>query len=142
MMLDAGLVFPAVYKNESISEKLIPSLIKRNYESEIEELKVLNSISIRKHSNSINICRELIDKLKIKQGKENSKISVKRKILQLLPNFMGNCRDTTLWDELLKLLQLYEPVCFDYSEEGNLFLLSMLESIGNIPYNVSYSSYF
>lgn len=55
---------------------------------------------------------------------------------------MTNCRDTNIWDELLKLLQLYEPVCFDYSEEGNLFLHSILESIGNIKYNVSYSSYF
>ena len=36
MMLDAGLVFPAVYKGQNLSENLILNLIKRSYESEIE----------------------------------------------------------------------------------------------------------
>lgn len=51
---------------------------------------------------------------------------MKRKILQLLPNFIAKANDVTVWDEVLEVLQLYEPVCYDYSEEGNLFLLSLI----------------
>jgi hypothetical protein len=68
----------------------------------------------------------LIEKIKIKPNKENAKISVKRKIFQMLPNFISKATQTWVWDEILQLLQLYEPVCYDYSEEGNLFLLSLI----------------
>lgn len=47
MMLDSSSVYPAVYKGKNLSESVIESLVKRVYESEIEELKVLNSISIK-----------------------------------------------------------------------------------------------
>ena len=76
---------------------MIEGLVKRTYESEIEELKVLNSISIRDHSESPTICKLLIEKIKIDPNKENTKISVKRKILQLLPMFVSKSKDVTIW---------------------------------------------
>jgi hypothetical protein len=50
MMTDTAYVFPAVYKNENVHENVILERIKKIYESEQEEIKVLNSISSTNHA--------------------------------------------------------------------------------------------
>ena len=49
-MIDTAYVFPAVYKNENVHENVILERIKRIYDSEQEEIKVLNCISSTNHS--------------------------------------------------------------------------------------------
>lgn len=50
MMIDTAYIFPAVYKNENVQENVILERIKKIYESEQEEIKVLNCISSTNHS--------------------------------------------------------------------------------------------
>ena len=75
-------------------------------------------------------------------AKENCTINVKRKILQILSVFFSKATDFRLWEDLLSFLKLYEPVCHDYSEDGFNFLLSLIESIGEIDYKKQFSYYF
>ena len=105
--------------------------IRRRYDSEHEELKVLNCVSSRDHAGSEKICKALLEKVRIKPNqKENTSISVKRKIMQLFPLFLSKANDYQIWEEMLGFLKLYEPVCHDHSEEGWLFLLSLIEAVG------------
>lgn len=107
-MIDTAHTFPAVYKNENVDENVILEKIKRRYDSEHEEIKILNGISSRDHSANQKICKALIDKVKINiNAKENCTINVKRKILQILPVFFGKATDFRLWEDLLSFLKLY-----------------------------------
>ena len=94
---------------------------------------MLNCISGKDHSGNQKICRSLIEKVKINiNAKENCTNNVKRKILQIIPVFISKATDFSLWEDYLSFLKLYEPVCHDYSEEGFNFLLSLVESVGEI----------
>lgn len=116
MMIDTAHIFPAVYKNENVKESVILEKVKKRYDSEHEEIKVLNCISSKDHSDNQKICKALLDKVKISPNlKENSTINVKRKVLHILPVFLSKASDFTLWEDMLSLLKLYEPVCHDYS---------------------------
>lgn len=64
-MIDTGHIFPAVYKNQNVDENVILQKIKKKYDSEHEEIKMLNCISSRDHSANQKICKALIDKVKI-----------------------------------------------------------------------------
>jgi hypothetical protein len=104
---------------------------------------MLNCISSRDHSSNEKICRALIEKVKISvNAKENCTINVKRNILQILPVFLSKATDFKLWEDMLSFLKLYEPVCHDYSEDGYNFLLSLIESIGEIEYKKPFGYYF
>lgn len=104
---------------------------------------MLNCISSRDHSGSQKICRALIEKVRINaNAKENCSINVKRKVLQILPVFLSKATDFGLWEDMLDFLKLYEPVCHDYSEEGYHFLLSLLESLGEIEHKKQFGYYF
>ena len=117
MMIDTAHIFPAVYKNENVLESVILEKVKKKYDSEHEEIKVLNCISSRDHSDNQKICRALLDKVKISPNiKDNSTINVKRKILQIVPVFLSKATDYTLWEDMLSFLKLYEPSCHDFSE--------------------------
>ena len=49
-----------------------------------------------------------MDKVKINiNAKENCTINVKRKILQILPVFLGKATDFRLWEDMLSFLKLY-----------------------------------
>jgi hypothetical protein len=68
-----------------------------------------------------------LDKIKINPNlKENSTINVKRKVLQIVPVFLSKASDFSLWEDMLALIKLYEPVCHDYSEEGYQLLLGLV----------------
>ena len=43
---------------------------------------------------------------------------------------------------MYSFIKLYEPVCHDYSEDGYFFLLSLIESIGEIEYRKQFGYYF
>lgn len=117
--------------------------MKKKYDSEHEEIKVLNCISSRDHSDNQKICRALLDKVKISPTlKDNSTINVKRKILQIVPVFLSKATDYTLWEDMLSFLKLYEPSCHDFSEEGYYFLLSLVESLADLEYRQQFSYYF
>jgi hypothetical protein len=143
MMIDTAHIFPAFYKNENVHESVILEKVKKKYDSEHEEIKVLNCISSKDHSYNQKICKALLDKVKISPNlKENSTINVKRKILQLVPIFLSKASDFTLWEDMLSLIRLYEPTCHDYSEEGYQFLLGLVESLGDLEYRHQFSYYF
>ena len=98
IMVDTAHIFPAVYKNENVDEGVILEKIKKRYDSEHEEIKMLNCISSKDHSSNQKICKALIDKVKINiNAKENCTINVKRKILQILPVFLSKATDFKVW---------------------------------------------
>jgi hypothetical protein len=143
MMIDTAHIFPAFYKNENVQESVILEKVKKRYDSEHEEIKVLNCISSKDHSENQKICKALLEKVKINPNlKENSTINVKRKVLQIVPIFLSKASDFTLWEDMLSLIKLYEPVCHDYSEEGYQFLLGLVESLGDLEYRQQFSYYF
>ena len=105
------------------------------YDSEKEQMKVYNAISAKDHSENQQICKLLVNKLKIKPVKEaNTSISVKKKVLKILPMFMKKSKSLEVWDDFLDIFKLYEPICYDFSEEGNIFLHGILECAGDLHY--------
>jgi len=50
IMIDTAHTFPAFYKNEKVEEGVILEKIKKKYDSEHEEIKMLNCISGKDHA--------------------------------------------------------------------------------------------
>jgi hypothetical protein len=110
--------------------------VKKKYDSEHEEIKVLNCISSRDHSDNQKICRALLDKVKISPNiKDNSTINVKRKILQIVPVFLSKATDYTLWEDItdkgsvVTAMQSGLRTCVTYVPETAPNTLSMVMSI-------------
>lgn len=64
----------------------------------------------------------------------NTTLSVKRKILQIIPIFINKLKDSTIWQDYYALFQLYEPPCYDYSDDGYQFLTSLIQSSTTLVY--------